>query len=117
MTSWNNIEKELAQANLQPVPQGGDVFWSDFKARARMVAQEKPARSAKPFIWASLAFGSVAAILLAVFWSPEAQAGIQVTSLEVEAPHTAAMILNVSTENGADQGAIVWVSGLLEETP
>ncbi|MFO7534805.1 MAG: hypothetical protein R6X19_03845 [Kiritimatiellia bacterium] len=117
MSTWKNIEMELGRSSLQTKPGGGEEFWTDFKARARLTVQEKPSRSATPFIWASLAGGSALAILLAVFWTPEAQATIRVTSLEAEAPHTAAMILNVASENGAGQGAIVWISGLQEETP
>lgn len=119
MTSWNDIQNELKKKSGAPAQAAPELFWSDFKARARMTVQETPAPARSRVLWASFAFaGSLALLALAAipfFWAPTARAdAIQVTSLEVGSPHSGAMILNVVSENGKDKGAIVWVSGLEE---
>lgn len=119
MTSWNDIQHELGKKAVPPAPSSQEQFWSDFKARARMTVQDAPAPARSRVLWTSFAFaGSLALLALAAipfFWSPAAMAGaIEITSLEVGAPHSGAMILNVVSENGKNKGAIVWVSGLEE---
>jgi hypothetical protein len=63
------------------------------------------------------ATAGAAALLAFLLWPSPALADVtRVTSLEVGLPHSAAMILNVVSENGQEAGTLVWVSGL-EESP
>jgi hypothetical protein len=119
MTNWNDIRNEIEKKALRAAPCEPEPFWSDFKARARLSVQDAAAPATRPVLWASIAFaGSLALaalVALPFFWAPESMAGgIQVVSLEVGAPHSGAMILNVTSEDGKNEGAIVWVSGLEE---
>ena len=117
MNNWDTIRRELER---QSVPRGEpDAFWANFKARARLTAQEAPVAPAARLPWGILAFtGSLAALLLAAIpflWAPDSLAGaIQVTALDVQAPCDGALILNLVSENGKNAGAMIWVSGLEE---
>ncbi len=119
MTTWNDIQQEMATRAQVPLPCAAESFWSDFQARARLTVQETPGQTPRRILWASLAFAGSLAVLaitaIPFFWAPDSMAGaIQVLSLEVDSPHSGAMILNVGSNNGKDTGAIVWVSGLEE---
>jgi hypothetical protein len=118
MSNWSTIQKELEKQSLAPRSVPPEAFWGEFKARARMTVQDEPGKAAHPFLWTSMAFAGAAAILLFIFgFSGNTLAATRVTSLEVEGDHSAAIILNVVSQDGKEAGAIVWVSGLDEESP
>ncbi len=119
MTSWNDIQNEIEKKGARANSPPSAAFWSDFNARARMTVQEAPASFPSRLFWTSAAFaGSIALLALVAlpfFWVPDSMAdSIQVTFVEVAAPHSGTTILNVISENGKDTGTIVWVSGLEE---
>ncbi len=117
MTNWTAIQKELKKRAPGTAAPPADAFWADFAARARFVNQDSPRPSRYPVLWASMATAGLAALLAVILWPGQAVAEVtRVTFLEVGAPHSGAMILNVVSENGHDSGAIVWVSGLEEDT-
>jgi hypothetical protein len=117
MTSWNTIRRALKDQAPAVRPEPAEAFWADFSARARLVRQEAPRPARHPLLWTSMALAGATALLLLLLWpAPAAAEATHVTALEVVAPHDAAMILNVVSENGRESGAIVWISGL-EENP
>lgn len=119
MSNWSTIQKELEKQTPSLRSVQAEAFWSEFKARARMTPQEMPTKSAShSVLWTSMALAGAAAVLLFIFGFPGTSlAATRVTSLEIEAAHSGAVILNVVSKDGKEAGAIVWVSGLSEETP
>ena len=112
--AWSQIRRELASRRAPPAPVGG-AFWDDFRARARMLAQESPSaartRPTRTF-WAAAVpvAGALAAALLAMFLLRDRDAlpAVQIKALDVIAPHSAVVIMN----DRADNGTVVWIAGM-----
>lgn len=115
------LRKLLREAALPPTAaRPPEAFWSDFRARARYVRQEAPgAERAGAAAWAPArrwAAAGMACALLAAgagWWglSGRPGAGPMLQSLRVLTAYDSVFIL----KDDANEGTIVWVSGLSEE--
>ena len=115
--STAEIEEQLARRSVGKMPDAED-FWSDFRARAKLVNQEKPAVPAlvllSPRGWA-MAAACAALLAFAVggfilFQGGADESGNHMT-LDVVAAHSAVLII----EDELSQGTIVWVSDMQSE--
>jgi hypothetical protein len=87
-----------------------DVFWSDFRSRAKRTAQQAPVPAAVTALrWAALASPMAAAALAMLLLRPLAASWMQsdtvINALEVEAAHRAVFIMN----DEPTRSTIVWV--------
>lgn len=113
--SWNELKTALRQT---PSPTAAmpaaDVFWDEFRARARLCNQERPAaaqRAARVMWprWVAAATGvaAVFAFLLVTFSARQAQAFRNpIKSYQVLAPHSAVIIMT----DDQRAGTILWVA-------
>jgi len=107
-------ERLRTQAPARP-PADAEMFWSEFKARARMTPQRapEPAPAARWRVlaprWGLGGLAAAAAVALAVILVPDHGAlGNRIRSLEVVASHSGVIILN----DTASKGTILWITGL-----
>ena len=113
---WREIREGLARQRVDAGMRDADDFWSDFRARARLVRQEAAAPAVRlPWlIGRRLAVaGAVAVLMLAAagVWLMPVRSGAgysRIKSLEVIAPHSGVIIMNDS----AARGTILWVADL-----
>ena len=106
------LEEQVKMAASVPEPGEGAEFWADFKARARLTNQDEPVRTVlRPIsVWsAGLAF-AIVLVAVGVFFLPGGSEvmATEVQSIEVQAEHSAVMIL--SSDPG--QGTVVWIEGM-----
>lgn len=113
--SWNELKTALRRT---PSPTAAmpaaDVFWDEFRARARLCNQEPPAaaeRGARAMWprWVVAASGVVAVtvLILVTFATNQAQAFHNpIKSYEVLAPHSAVIIMTDDQRSGT----ILWVA-------
>jgi hypothetical protein len=111
---WKDVSEGLRRQGVAPQAPGREDFWSDFRARARMVRQDglgAPA-PAHPWRWAAAAATTAAAMAVIVFaWLPARPVvtGMsEIKSLEVIAPHSGMIIMN----DDSGRGTILWITGL-----
>lgn len=115
--STAEIKELLARRSPDQAPDA-EVFWSDFKARATLVNQERPEH--KPVFAMSVrtwAMASACVALLALFssWfllqrtSDREEAGEM--TLDVVAAHSAVFMI----EDEQSHGTIVWIDGMQAE--
>jgi hypothetical protein len=90
-------------------------FWSDFKARARMTAQEEPlsagrrilAAWTRPLLASAVAAAAwVTVVMMPPTVPPPVVPGIR--SVEVIAPHSGVLIM----EDSRKEGTILWVADM-----
>lgn len=112
--SWKQIEKALkAEREETPLPPATE-FWADFKARAKLCSQDtvepRTVRQRRGVLaWASAAACTVL-VGIGVVWcwligSTSVVMATEVTALEVDAVHSAVIIMNDKPEDGT----IVWI--------
>ena len=109
--SDNDLDKALRAQDPGATMRDAEDFWSDFKGRARMRAQEAPVgRTPVPVgRWAMAGACSALVLILAVVYmfgpmQTEAVAGV-IKSVEVVATHSAVLVI----DDEADDYAMVWV--------
>jgi len=100
----------MEDSSLQQRMTPPDEFWSDFKSRARMYPQAAPARMwiAPLFFRRAIAAGCMVMALVGIsyYWLSEAVVeATQIQSVEVIASHSAVLIM----EGESSDGAILWV--------
>jgi hypothetical protein len=120
-----SIVRELGRAQPVPPARDGDVFWEEFRNRARQdVVMENRLAAPAPSAGWFLRFATATILLvlgasLALLWQggwrpfPATAAAIHpavcpVRSIHVAASHDSYLIL----EDPADRGTIVWLCGL-----
>lgn len=106
------LDELIKTAASAPEPGEGAAFWSDFKARASLTNQDEPGRAPlRPIsIWSTgLAFATVLLVAGFFFLSSGSEViATEVQSIDVQAEHSAVMIL--SSDPG--EGVVVWIEGM-----
>jgi hypothetical protein len=109
---WKQIRGVLAEQQVAGAMRSPDAFWSDFRARARLMRQEQPGSVLR---WQSLPLRlAYAAALVAVLAAglalmiPRVNAVNRIKALEVVASHSGVIIINDDTH----RGTILWITDL-----
>jgi hypothetical protein len=111
---WRQIRANLREQPAPVARRDPDAFWSDFRARARLMRQEQPV--VVP-LWRSMpmrvAYAAAVVALLAAglaLMLPGGGAGLpnRIKSLEVVASHSGVIIINDDTQ----RGTILWIADL-----
>ena len=106
------LDELIKTAASTPEPGESAEFWSDFKARASLTNQDELGHaSLRPIsIWSTgLAFASVLLVAGFFFLSSGSEVvATEVQSIDVQAEHSAVMIL--SSDPG--EGMVVWIEGM-----
>lgn len=110
---WKDVSENLRRHGAVPRAAEPETFWSDFRARARMVRQDSPVAPAPAHPWrwvtaATAAAAMVVAGLVLLPARPAVAAMSEITSLEVVAPHSGMIIMN----DDSGHGTILWITGL-----
>ena len=113
--SWDDIRSRLPAAQPPRRAQDAAEFWSDFRARARLVNQEalQPAPRRLLPLWVRWTAGGLAAaaaalVLLTLPLQEARPLGNRIQSLEVFASHSGVFIMNDSSR----QGTVIWISDM-----
>ncbi len=110
---WNGVKDHLRAREGAPPPAPREVFWEDFRARARLVRQDGlgvPA-AAHPWRWVYAGAAAVAMVAIAIIampWRTMPTSPSAIKSLEVVAPHSGVIIMN----DDSGRGTILWITGL-----
>jgi len=111
-TGWKQIRGTLAEQRVAGALRSPDAFWSDFRARARLMRQEQPGSVPR---WQPLPLRmAYAAALVAVvvgglaLMIPKVNAANRIKSLEVVASHSGVIIIN----DEAYRGTILWITDM-----
>lgn len=109
----NEIRELLARRRVDPAPDAG-TFWSDFKARARLMNQEQPEMAPVFFSPGKWAIAAACAVLMAVTGGlflfrqamvPETEGEM---TLDVKVAHSAILII----KDEPSHGTIVWITDM-----
>ena len=111
---WNEVSGHLRQQGVARHAAPAETFWSEFRARARMVRQDglgAPA-AGHPWGWVTAATAAVAAMAIIGFMllpvRPAVAAMSEIKALEVVAPHSGMIIMN----DDSGRGTILWITGM-----
>jgi len=109
------IEDLLKQRVPAEPLRASDDFWDDFRARARMYSQDRSVRTIGRLIsiWSTgVGFATALAVGAFIFFFGGSQVrATEVQYIDVEAPHSAVMILT----NEGSEGTLVWIEGMSTE--
>jgi hypothetical protein len=110
---WKDVSADLRRRGVGPRAADRETFWSEFRARARMVRQDGLGAPATTHPWgwvtATVAVAAMAVIGLVLMPARPAMAAMsEIKSLEVVAPHSGMIIMN----DDSGHGTILWITGL-----
>jgi hypothetical protein len=117
MSEWKQIQTQLKQHRASRLMRDKTDFWTDFRARARLVPQSREAGVRGPAFAPWLGAVSAAAaslVLLAGLVFMNTRRSVEgtasgVRSLDVVASYSAVVIMEL-TKGGANAGTLVWVA-------
>lgn len=114
--SWTEIRSDLRKSAAVKVTPAAGEFWSDFRARARLRAQDRPETTTILSPWRrwtlASAGGLIAALLVLtgiLMLRPRSSGEFsQMESLQIDAPHSAVLMMN----DEDTQSTTVWILDL-----
>jgi hypothetical protein len=115
--SNNALRKAFAEQRTGAAMRGPEAFWGDFRARARLRAQDEPETRrlwlpAWPAYAKACAVLALFAVTVWVVYPAGAAQPAAVTSMEVIAPHSAVLIIN----DAQTDSTVLWITGMNTDT-